>query len=358
MRGFSYEGRYTARKPHVTLRCIAERKNYMRFTSFLAAVMLFLGTLSVGASAAMPEGGFNERNEYGMPIVSCDTVLKQKEWNGKTRLKPDTCYFIDKPVSVTANNTLPEGSMIVVENGGKLTVKENVKLYVKGGVIVHSKASLVVKGRVILKSTSVSVINGGMTIGGKGRVSIYGNLQISQGGVMSVSGKAAVHNNGVVLSCGTIEKKSKAAAVPEYTEYGQDEMPLYYAEEYSDHLSCPVLMYSMVDDCGHAVMDNVEKLTLLRSFESVLYKYDGEFTAVSWWDLNPSFELRIPIDEDTDIYAVANYHNCLPLNVTESKEIESSDGTFYSSILGKVDFSLFAIVDPDSPNFIHGEFPY
>ncbi len=319
----------------------------MRIVSLITAFIYLFVSFSVRV-AASSANGFNERNSEGIPIVSCDTVLKQREWNGKARLLSDTCYFVDSPVIVTSNNTLPENSMIVIENGGKLTVNENVKLYVKGVVVVHSKANLIINGQVILKSTSAGVINGRLLIGGKGRFSAYGNLQISEGGIMGVKGRAAVHENGAVLNYGTIKKMSSSAVVPNDTKDLHGEIPLYVAEEYSDYLDNNITICSVIDDDGLTIKDKATKQKLIRSFESVLYKYDGEFKDVSVFILNHLFYMRIAIDNNVrnDIYAGMNAWNCIAYYEWDEDGFETAKGRFYSSVLGKVDTSLFAEVAP------------
>lgn len=319
----------------------------MRISSLITAFVFLFVSFSVCAFAA-PANGFNERDSEGMPIVSCDTILKQEEWDGKARLKPETCYFVDSPVVVTANNILPESSMIVIENNGKLTVKENVKFNVKGAVIVHSKANLVIDGRVILKSASASVINGRLLIGGKGRVSVYGDLQISEEGIMGVKGRVAVHKNGAVLNYGAIKKMSSSAVFPDDTKDLHGEIPLYVAEEYSDYLDNNITICSVIDDDGLTLKDKATKQKLIRSFESVVYKYDGEFKDVSVFILNHLFYMRIALDNDVrnDIYAGMNAWNCIAYYEWDEDGFETAKGRFYSSVLGKVDTSLFAEVDP------------
>lgn len=319
----------------------------MRLASLITAFLLFFVSFSASASAETANG-FNERDGEGMPIVSCDTVLKQREWDGKARLRSDSCYFVDSPVVVTADNKLPANSMIVVENGGKLTVSEDVKLYVGGVVIVHSKASLVIDGRVILKSASAAVINGRLLIGGEGRLSVYGSVQISEGGVMGVKGRAAVHKNGAVLNYGTIKKMSSSAVVPGETKDAHGEIPLYVAEEYSDYLDNDIIIGSIMDN-EVTLKDRAEKQKIIRSFESVLYRYDGEFKDVSVFILKYYYYMKIRLDDDrqNDIWAGIYSRNCLAPHEWDEDGFETAKGRFYSSVLGKVDTSLFDAVDPD-----------
>jgi len=334
--------------------------NNMRYSKrivsgLFAAFLLFLGAFSASAFAETANE-YNERDIIGMPIVSCDTVLKQKEWNGKSRLRSNTCYFVDKTVYVTENKTLPDNSMIIVENHGKLVLNENVNLYIKGKVVVHSKADLAVNGWLILKSGSASVINGKLLIGGKGRASIYGEVQVSKGGTIGIKGRAAIHNNGVVLNYGTIKKMSDSAVVPDITECGDDEPQRYIAEEYSDYLDNKMTIYSWYDDIGLEIKEQAEKLKLIRSFESVLYKYDGEFSGMSIFVLNSKFRIVIAAGGKAEdkVWASMYSSNCLVQN-REEDGFETEKGCFYSSVLGKVDENLFAKIDPESPLYVHSE---
>ena len=314
---------------------------FRRYVSVLATIILCMGLFCFNVFAEAADG-FSKRTEEGLPIIGNGTVLTQREWNGKTKLKANSCYFINKAVTVTENMTLPESSMIVIENGGKLTVNSGNTLYAKGAVIVHSRAVLWVKGVVYVKSTSVFVINGKLAVGSSGYVGVYGDMQISDSGSLNVKGRTIIKKDGKILCYGTVSKRSKNAVMPKYSKI-TDENPMYIAEEYSDYLNNDLTMVGVFDD-EYTVTQKSEKLKLLRTFESVLYKYDGEFCNVSWWILNPWCSLIV--SESENIYAYVNSWNGIVCNVTDDDELESSKGVFYSAALGRIDKSLFASVDP------------
>lgn len=327
-----------------------------------AAGAAFADTIGNEPSLISSLAAENPRDSKGLPIPSTETVLKQVEYNGKAKFKANTCYFIKSGASVTinSNKTLPASSMIVVENGGKLTLNKGAKLYAKGAVIVHSNAKLVINGQMIVKSTSALVVNGNLSVTAKGKLSVYGTAQISEGGKMNANGKITV-SSGRILSLGEVKAPNGKAVKFTQLEVGAN--PLYIAEEYSDYLAKDIVVSGIFDD-SLEITDQAEKLTLLRSFESVLYKYDGEFDGVDWGELNPRAQMIIymckcrPACECCETRPIyANYYswNGIIRNYAENDDMESSSGIFYCSALGSVDVSLFALVDPNSDSYIRAE---
>lgn len=346
----------------------------MKFTRLLFSGII-AAAISIGAAAAAFADDIgsepnpistlaaeNPRDSRGLPIPTTETVLKQVEYNGKTKFKANTCYFIKSGASVTINSskTLPASSMIVVENGGKLTLSKGAKLYAKGAVIVHSSAKLAVNGQMTVKSTSALVVNGKMSVAAKGKLNVYGTVQISEGGTMTANGKTKL-SGGTILCYGEIKAPSGSAI--KYTQLDEGTNPLYIVGEYSDYLSKDIAISGIFDD-SLEISDPDEKLTMLRSFESVLYKYDGEFEGVDWGELNPRAQMVIYMCQcrpsckccnQSPIYA--NYYNWngIITDLTDGEDFETSNGTFYCSVLGSVDVELFALVDPNSDAYSRAE---
>lgn len=304
----------------------------------------------------------NPRDSYGRPVPNTETVLKQVEYNGRTKFKANTCYFIQSGASVTINSskTLPASSMIVVENGGKLTVKKGAKLYAKGAVVVHSNAKLAINGQMIVKTSSALVVNGTLSVSAKGKLSVYGMVQISEGGKMSANGNVAL-SGGNIFSIGEVE--AAGGKTLKYTQLDAGTDPLYIAEEYSDYLTKDISISGIFDDTME-ITDDKQKLTLLRSFESVLYKLDSEFDAIDWGELNPRAEMIIypckcrPVCEccgERPIYGEYYSWNGIIRNYAENDDMETARGTFYCSVLGSVDVELFALVDPNSDSYIRAD---
>lgn len=320
------------------------------FLVLLTAVIIAFCTISVNAAA------FSARDNEGLPAPTETCVLKQAEWNGKKQLKANTCYFVNKAVKVTANNTLPKSSMIVVENSGSLTVAKNTKLYISGDVVVHSKAKLTSYGELVLKSTSVCVVNGKLAVPASGKVSIYGDVQISRNGIMNIKGRVKTLNNGEALNYGIINKKSASALIPDTTAL-TDSRELYLAEEYSDYIASDIIIYSWYDEIGANITDASEKLKLIRSFESILYKFDGDFSSIDCWSLNPSFDMYMYPNSGSKNHAYARMttNGWLSFAAENSDDPELVDSWFYIAIKGKGNAELFAKVDPNSPLYIHAE---
>lgn len=310
-------------------------------------------------------GESRERDSEGLPVPTSAAVLKQSEWNGKSKLKANTCYFIKSGTSVTvsAGKTLPASSMIVVENGGKLTVKQGAKLYVKGALIIHSGAKLTLNGQAVVKAGGTCVANGTLFVGAKGRLSVSGDMQVSAGGMLSVKGRAAAAGSGRILSFGEVKKLS-GGSVGAFTQFKADDKPLYIAEEYSSYLKKDIVIVGAFDDSAE-ITDSAEKLTLLRSFESVLYKYDGEFSGVDMFALNPYATMTIfkckcrydceCCDSAPAIYGELYNWNGKIIDPSDADDPEYMDGTFYCAVLGAADKELFALVDPESESYIRAD---
>lgn len=131
------------------------------------------------------------------------------------------------------------------------------------------------------------------------------------------------------------------------TRDAHGEIPLYVAEEYSDYSDNDIIIGSILDN-EVTLEDRAEKQKIIRSFESVLYKYDGEFKDVSVFILKYYYYMRIRLDDDwhNDIWAGMYSWNCIAPHEWDEDGFETAKGRFYSSVLGKVDASLFVEVDP------------
>ncbi len=335
----------------------------MRLLSLILAFVVAFGFFTVPAFAASDEN-FNDRNSEGLPIVSEHPVLKQKEWNGKSSFKENTCYFVSREITMTGSRTLPESSMLVVENGGKLIVDDKAKLYVKGAIAIHSKGRLTNNGYIVLKSTSVCVINGKMMVNNSGSAAVYGDVQVSKTGIFAVKGSAAVYKNGRIFNFGMVRQMRPDAAMPEYIDHSPDDNPIYIAEEYSDYLDYDMTISYIYGVGLELVVDDLtEKRELIRSFESIVYKYDGDFAMGAPFGLNSIYSMRICdldncywaygqwVGDSIDYGVIRSWNGTLIFSNTWDEELSAATGAFYSSVLGKADESLFAKVNPDSPEY-------
>lgn len=91
--------------------------------------------------------------------------------------------------------------------------------------------------------------------------------------------------------------ESSDAVVIGETRDAHGEIPLYVAEEYSDYSDNDIIIGSILDN-EVTLEDRAEKQKIIRSFESVLYKYDGEFKDVSVFVLKYYYYMRIRLDDD------------------------------------------------------------
>lgn len=297
----------------------------------------------------------------GFPETGETIVLKQQEWDGKTRLKANTCYFVNSRVAVTSNNTLPENSMLVVENGGKLVIGSQAALYIRGVVAVHSNAMLQVNGTLILNSPSVSIINGSAVVNQTGKISVYGKAQISPSGKLQVSGQVKTFNKGTIDNYGKVRRTYDKAFVSACVKHSVKDVPTYYVEELSDYISNTASISGPFDTVLD-ITDLAEKTKLIRSFEAVLFKYSddycfdisedaGSFHVVPQYTLYflNKGETKFTYDNFTAFTGMFNGWNGTTVNRTENDYY--SEGSFYTAKLGKADIGLFSKVNPESQNF-------
>lgn len=316
------------------------------FTIFTVLVMALIFPITTASA----NGGFTERDERdgGTPVPTQTTVLKQKEWNGKSSLKSNTCYFIDEEVTVSKNRTLPESSMIVVENSGKLIIPEGKRLNVSGALVIHTFANLEVGGSLNIKSTSVFVLGGDANILNSGKLNVYGFMQVSKGGHLNIDGKVIVSNNGAVDAFGIVNL-SEQTPVFKYTQKQGDDKQLYMVNECSSYVDGDIKIVGVFDAEKEIKKD---KLKYLRTFEAALYKYNGGFYFdFAIHDEFTFFAEYAHLEVSNTSYDPRGKHFTIYSWNGDFKNIENGpqssyvSGSFYSIVLGKPDIGLFAEVD-------------
>lgn len=195
--------------------------------------------------------------------------LTSIEWQGKYPLKSGNCYFITKNTSLTQDVTVPEGAMLVVTD--KATLKLSGRLTVKGAIVVHygSKINVQKSGMLLLGKTSVAVANGQIAVSRGGKIRNYGYLQST--GTVAVKGIIKNYSSGTF----TCEKTPRTYAGGKLS--GRRTNPSGPAQYYVQELE------SLADDeliltdtsTGRTAQTNfTNSITLIRSAEAILYKYE------------------------------------------------------------------------------------
>lgn len=315
-----------------------------RFFSLLISVFFSAAVLSISAYADPVPATDTVR--YSAPKKVDTNVLKTSDWNGKSALKSDTCYFVEGKVTVNKSTVIPESSMLVIRNGALLRLGAGAKLYVKGAVAIHSggKLNVAENGALILKSTSVMVNNGALAISKGGEMSNYGYLQ-SQG-MISLKGSLKVLKNGR-LACADVMKKSNDAVLSG-EKYSIDKRPLYLVQELENYEGEELSLFDMHTGEDSVISDKTSAKKLLRSFESILYMYSGEM------GLNPGeMACDVMIDYQYQQYVeIKGQHNIIcgisdwggiPIVEKYDWDNEELSGCFYQAVLGRPDRSVFTI---------------
>lgn len=156
----------------------------------MAAVFVLCATVGAGADAV-----YTNVYQY---FDSYYETFTEADWNGRTKLAENTVYYVDKEVKLTITRTLPESSLLVIRDGGKLTVEKGAALYIRGCLGVGERGILEVDGKLVLNSTGVTGVNGSIYAAEGCEVKVYGDAYIYRDGLFSVSGSVKVLNRGVL----------------------------------------------------------------------------------------------------------------------------------------------------------------
>lgn len=330
-------------------------KSYLsRTLSYLLAALVLCGgvLLAIPVSAAEELSG----NRYcsAFPPETFDTVtLKTADWNGKSALKANTCYFVEKTATVTKSVSLPESSMIVVKNGANLRIASGKKLLINGVLAVHTGAKInpMKGGSVIFKSKSVSVINGTLAVSKGGYAGIYGYVQC--GGAVNVKGSLSILNNGSLV-CGKAVKEystAKISGAPAIAD--KESRPLYMIQELEPAQRLDISLFSESNGNSAVISAVSDKREVIRSFESVLYQYSGEIELPIaadefMMDIGYLYEGKtVGAQRDTDnvSFGITRW-NGIPMIVSNNWEDELT-GCYYSAVRGKPDTSVLERFVPD-----------
>jgi hypothetical protein len=171
------------------------------FAGFIGLVMLILMNSASVASSA-DENYLNIYWDY----FERHPDYSEAVWNGRTAMRDNTVYYVDRVITVTARRNVPATSMLVVRDGGYITISGSGSIQVRGylgveegGIIDMSKDS-----QLILAAGSKSGINGGLYVAEGAEVRIFSELYLYTNGITMISGTMRTANNGIVYFTNTI----------------------------------------------------------------------------------------------------------------------------------------------------------
>lgn len=280
-----------------------------------------------------------------LPASEKTEVLKCVDWNGKTKLKDNTCYFVCKNTTLTKSFTLPESSMLVIRNNARLVIGKNGKLYSKGVIIIHTDGSLNVRyGSLCLKASSVTAANGKLSVSKGGKASLYGYAEFSSSGAVSINGKLSVLNNGKlavknepkVLSSGVLKGTPELLAPEAKMMYFFDELYLRANEVLK-------LDYNNIGRVCVLQDETTVIKKLLDNFESVIYKYSGDVYLLPNDDEQEFYGFDLPTHMNLRFLDVTDSYKRLPrvtTGISYWNGIARYDA-YYCVYKGRADQSLF-----------------
>ncbi|MGN0651272.1 MAG: glycoside hydrolase family 25 protein [Oscillospiraceae bacterium] len=154
-----------------------------------------------------PEETGDHKPDSGVDLTDTDytpvDLTGYEQWNGKTKLNPDTDYYITGKVKLSKSFALPQGSRLVLTEGSELLMYKGYKLNVKGSLLVEKGATLTMSG-------TISVFGGGSlesygTIAAtkSSVVNIMSEYIIRSGTKATYSGRVNIYKDGLYLNYGT-----------------------------------------------------------------------------------------------------------------------------------------------------------
>ncbi|MGN1340172.1 MAG: hypothetical protein ACI4WS_07755 [Oscillospiraceae bacterium] len=245
-----------------------------QFLGVILGAAIMGACISASAAALAPETiSVQSEQQDGIPVKTDTKLLDSRLLGGQTKLKADTCYFVEDTVTIDSNLVLPESSMIVIRNGGTLRISSGGKLTLKGSAVIHDKGKVHISkgGALVVKSTSALVNYGTIAVSKGGYAGIYGYAQSE--GAVNVKGRLYILKNGV-LAAEKVKKYNGSAVKGEVQPLPK--RPLYFAQQLGIAEGSDMYVFSEINGEEYHVESESERSMVAKSFEKVLYKYAGE----------------------------------------------------------------------------------
>lgn len=305
--------------------------------NFIKRIFTIITAAAVAAAMALPASAkpsFGERDKNGIPMALGGEPLDILSFSGKYDLLEKSCYFAEKTMVLERDLTLPESSMLVVRDGINLKVGAGVTLTINGTLAVHSGSKLNVMkgGNLVLGESSVAVVNGTLAVSRGGsafaegyaqcaNVNVKGALGVSEGGTLT-------YENRKIYSGGRADGITKAEEAPRYMVWELDA-----ASDNDIKMTDTRIGLELICD------DVLSKRDVVRSFESILYEYNGEIqlpisvTAAEFQkELGYAVEGEIVSDEGVLCFGTTPWLGMSVIDRTDNDRV--LDGSFYSIVKG------------------------
>ncbi|MCL2637118.1 MAG: glycoside hydrolase family 25 protein [Oscillospiraceae bacterium] len=138
-----------------------------------------------------------------LPIISAASAA---EWDGKAPLEQGSSYIISSEVWLRENATIPEGAVVTITDGGSLLLSREMKLTVRGTLIIRPGGTLEIrKAEINIRGTGLIVASGKVLHYMENTVNVIsGSLNIRDDGEYICSGDLLVYADGEVVTAGKL----------------------------------------------------------------------------------------------------------------------------------------------------------
>jgi GH25 family lysozyme M1 (1,4-beta-N-acetylmuramidase) len=153
-----------------------------------------------------------------LPVISAAAAIS---WDGTTPLLRGNSYTISSDVWLRTNVTIPEGAIVTIEDGGRLLLTREMKLTVRGALIIRSggaleimnaEADILSTGTILAfgdirqyTGTTVSIKGGSITVHEGGEYISSSSLLIFASSSLSVAGTLTLTPSNAVIVTGAVE---------------------------------------------------------------------------------------------------------------------------------------------------------
>lgn len=199
-----------------------------RLLALLIAAVIFTSGISVFAETSkQPDvsqtDGISETpddEEQGEGYTPVD-ITEYTQWDGQSDFKNGVNYYIDKQTDINkkTTRTLPEGSRLVIREGGELRIFVGSFLNLNGELLIEPNGALTISGT--MQTTNNTKINnfGSFILTPSAAVNLYTAIDSSEDSRINCAGTLNVYKNGSINASGstTIQSGSVVTVTGKFT---------------------------------------------------------------------------------------------------------------------------------------------